>query len=168
MFQFGFKGKPGDASQNLRHQIYNEVLLDMIAGEASPLYRRLYDSGLINATFESEVMAGRDYLCSVFMGESHDPDKVAAELKAEVERLRREGLDPEAFGIAKRAAYGRYIGMFSKVEAVAGLMMLSHFYGIEMYQLPELVANLTLEDLALRLEEDFETDKSALSVVNPV
>ena len=152
IFQLGFKGTPGGAAKNLKHQVHNEILLEIIAGESSHLYRRLYDSGLINATFSYEVMAGRDYLASLYEGESRDPDAVADAIRQEVTRLRREGIDPEDFSRCKRAAYGRYIGMFAKVEAVAGLMMLAEFAGVDMYELPEWVANVTLEDLTLRLQ----------------
>lgn len=168
MFQFGFKGTPGDAKQNLQSQVLDEILLEIIAGESSPLYRRLYDQGLINATFEYEVMAGRDYIANIYMGESRDPDKVAQEICAEVERIKAEGIDPEAFERCKRASYGRYIGMFARVEAIAGLMMLAHFAGVDMYTLPDIVANATLEQLTQRLEADFQTEHSALSVILPL
>ncbi len=167
MFQFGFKGEAGDAKTNLRHQVQNEILLEIILGESSPLYRRLYDSGLINATFEYEVMGGRDYITCLCAGESRDPDAVATAVKEEIERVQREGIDPEAFAYCKTASYGRYIGMFSRVEAIAGLMMLSHFAGVNMYDLPEWVAEVTLEELTERLNKDFNTGRCALSIVSP-
>jgi len=167
IFQLGFKGTPGNAAQNLKHQVQDEILQEILVGESSPLYRQLYDKGLINATFEYEVMAGRDYLTCMYEGESRDPDAVAAAIRREVERVRREGIDPEAFARRKRAAYGRYIGMFAKVEAIAGLMMLAEFSGVDMYDLPEWVAGVTPGELKIRLEEDFDTARSALSVVSP-
>ena len=100
--------------------------------------------------------------------ESRDPDQVFAQLCSEVERLRREGIDPEAFQRCKRASYGRYIGMFGRVEAVAGLMMQTHFAGMEnMYQLVDWVADATLEELTQRLWEDFDPQRAALSVISP-
>jgi hypothetical protein len=57
--------------------------------------------------------------------------------------------------------------MFAKVEAIAGLMMLAEFAGVDMYQFPEWVANVTIEDLTLRLQQDFDPERSALSVVTP-
>ena len=89
VFQLVFKGKPGDAAKNLKSQVENEILLEIIAGESSHLYRKLYDRGLINATFSFEVMAGRDYLASLYEGESRDPDAVAEAIREEVARLRR-------------------------------------------------------------------------------
>ena len=168
IFEIGFKGTPSGAAENLKRQVLDEILLEIIAGESSPLYRQLYDEGLINSTFEYEVMGGRDYLAPLCEGESRDPDQVFARLCAEVERLRREGIDPAAFQRCKRASYGRYIGMYGRVEAVAGLMMQTYFAGVEdMYQLVDWVADATLEELTQRLEEDFDPSRAALSVISP-
>ena len=80
-----------------------------------------------------------------------------------------EGIEPEAFQRCKKAAYGRYIGMFSRVEAVAGLMLLTHFSGMEnMYELLDIVRGLTIQELEERLREDLDPQYGALSVINPV
>ena len=97
LFQLGFKGTAGDSLQNLKRQIADEILLEILCGESSTLYRQLYDSGLINGTFEYEVLAGRDYLCCMYGGESRDPKKVRDAICGEVRRLMAEGIDPEAF-----------------------------------------------------------------------
>lgn len=168
LFQIGFKGPAGNMLTNLVNQICDEVLMEIICGESSPLYRRLYDAGAINSTFEYEVLAGRDYLTVMFGGESREPDRVYSELCDEIRRVMREGIDPEAFARCKKAAYGRYIGMFSRVEAVAGLLVLTHFCGMSnMYDLLKIVGGLTIEQLEVRLMEDFDPQYGALSVVSP-
>ena len=168
LFQLGFKGEAGDSLTNLRRQVADEILLEILCGESSPLYRRLYDSGLINGTFEYEVLAGRDYLCCMYGGESREPKKVREAICQEAQRMAAEGIDPDAFRRCKKATYGRYIGMFSRVESVASLMMGSYFAGLEnMYELLDWVRNLTLPELEQRLREDLDPRYSALSVVNP-
>ncbi len=169
LFQMGFKGPAGDSRENLRRQVADEILLEVLCGESSPLYRTLYDSGLINGTFEYEVLAGRDYLCCMYGGESREPKKVYEAICQEAKRMAAEGIDPEAFRRCKKATYGRYIGMFSRVDSVASLMVLCHFAGLDsMYDLLDMAKELTLEDLETRLREDMDPRYSALSVVNPV
>ena len=169
LFQFGFKGVSSGVTGNFKNQILDEMLCELIAGEASPLYRRLYDGGLINATFGSEIMAGRDYMCAIFSGESRRPERVAEELKAEIERLGREGIDPEMFELVRRATYGRYLGMYGRTESVAGLMSAAYFAGVDdIYSLLDVVADATTEQLAERLGRAFNTGRCALSIVRPV
>jgi predicted Zn-dependent peptidase len=165
LFHIGFKADPGSEVENVRDQIMDEILIDIIGGEASPLYRRLYDEGLINAEFTGEAMSARDYSFTVFAGESRDPARVRDEIVAEITRIKAEGVDPAAFARCKKAAYGGYIGLFGKVESVASLMMSAHFAGVEVYKVLEIVAALTLEDITARLQKSFDVTRCALSVV---
>lgn len=165
LFQIGFKGKAGTEEENVRGQVIDELLLDIIAGEASPLYRRLYDDGLINQTFAGEAMASRDYSVTMFAGESREPDKVFDEVKKEITKIRSDGIDGGDFDCAKKAVYGRYMGMYGKVESVAGLMVATHFADLPMYSLIDFVAELTLQDAEARLPVSFDVSKSAISII---
>ena len=107
LFQIGFKAVPKSKEENLINQVYDEILLDTIAGEHTALYRSMYDEGIINSTFVGEVMAGRDFAVTLFEGESRDPDKVYEALCGEIRRMQREGIDRDAFERSRRAIYGR-------------------------------------------------------------
>lgn len=166
LFQIGFKGKAGTEAENIHGQVMDEVLLEIIAGEASSLYRRLYDDGLINQTFGSESMASRDYALTMFAGESRDPDKVFAEIKKEIAAIAKNGIADQDFSMAKKAVYGRYIGMYGKVDALAGLMLAAYFADdISAYSLLDMVADLTKSELESRLPVAFDVNKSAISIV---
>ena len=105
----------------------------------------------------------------MYGGESREPKKVFEAVCGEASRLMAEGIEPEAFQRCKKAAYGRYIGMFSRVEAVAGLMLLTHFSGMDnMYELLDIVRGLTIQELEERLREDLDPQYGSLSVINPV
>lgn len=165
LFQYGFKGVDEGYGGNILAQVTGEIVCDIIAGESSRLYRRLYDEGLINATFGSETMAGRGYLATVFSGESRNPRLVADEIAKEIERLGQEGISPEDFARAKKACYGRYIGIYSSVEAMAGMMLLAELADIGVYQPLDLLEQLTLNDAQAYLRENLDCRYSALSVV---
>ena len=168
LFTMGFKELAGDKRENARNQVLDEILVDIIAGDASPLYRRLYDAGLINSTFGTEVFGGRDYLSTLFSGESRDPDRVYDEICKEVERLQREGIPAEAFERCRKATYGRYIRMLNRVDDVANALVQSHFCEFTIYELIDLIADCTAETLNKRLCENFAREHSALSVIQPV
>ncbi len=165
LFQIGFKGDAGTEKENLWGKIADEVLLDIIAGDSTPLYRRLYDAGLINATFEGEAMASRDFSLTIFAGESRDPAAVRDALTAEIARLQKEGIDPAVFSRVKKAVYGRYMGMYGRADALAGLLVTAHFSGVDAYRVLEMLAGLTAEQLSARLPVSFNTQRCALSVV---
>ncbi|GAA6514515.1 pitrilysin family protein [Merdimmobilis hominis] len=165
LFQIGFKAVPKSKEENLINQVYDEILLDTIAGEHTTLYRSMYDEGIINSTFVGEVMAGRDFAVTLFEGESRDPDKVYEALCGEIRRMQREGIDWDAFERSRRAIYGRYLGMYARVDSVASLMLTTQFGGADMYTVLEAAAGATYEMLTARLLEAFDPERSALSVV---
>ncbi len=146
-----------------------EILLELMASDASPLFRRLLDAGLVNeSSFGYEYFEGPGYASIIFSGESKDPDRVAEEIRAEADRLRREGIDREAFQRAKKALYGRNIAALNSVDNIANSMASFAFAGRELYTYIDDLANATLESVQKRLEEQLDPAYSALSVVYPV
>lgn len=168
IFNIGFKAAPGGYADNIRASILDEMLLEAVAGDFTPLYRKLYDSSLINQTFYNACMASRDYICSTFCGESKDPKKVYELLCSEIDRISRNGIDRGIFNIAKATIYGRYIDAFDTAEGVASLMMNGAFCSIPMYEMVDIAADVTLDKLNSRIRESLRTDRSALSVINPM
>ena len=168
MFALGLKVCPADPKTNAANSIVNEIVNEVLAGDASPLYRRLYDSGLINATFDSETDCGKDFSTVIFSGESKDPDRVAREILQEIERIQKEGIDPAAFEWGKKAVYGRYIRMLNRPDSIANAMVGAHFSGLGLYDLLEIAANATQEQAQQRLTEDYRTENASLSVISPL
>lgn len=168
MFALGLKVCPADPKTNAANSIVNEIVNEVLAGDASPLYRRLYDSGLINATFDSETDCGKDFSTVIFSGESKDPDRVAREILQEIERIQKEGIDPAAFERGKKAVYGRYIRMLNRPDSIANAMVGAHFSGLGLYDLLEIAANATQEQAQQRLTEDYRTENASLSVISPL
>lgn len=168
IFQIGLKAAPSTPDENMKTQVIDELLLDIIAGESSAFYSNLYKQGFINATFSTEAFAGRDYVANLFAGESRDPYRVYDSILNEINRLKTNGIDPERFETCKRALYGRYFGMFARVESVASIMMSCHFAHMDPYELLEIAATVTLEQAQQRLQTAFDTKNSAISVVLPM
>ncbi len=165
MFYIGFKSPDAGIKGNFTNMLYDEMLLDIVAGETTALYKELYNEGLINSGIIGETMPGRDYLCSMISGESRDPDEVYARICKEFDRVKAEGIDEQTFQRVKKSTYGRYLGLFSRPDSLASAMTNCYFAGLGVYDLVELVAGTTREKLQQRLQEDFSTENSSLSIV---
>ena len=166
LFQIGFKGHPLEGKEELRQELMDEILLEAIYGEISPFYRRLYQQGLINSSFESEVFSGRGYYALLFAGESRQPQEVQKQLLAELDRY-PQGISQEAFRRCKRQIYGRLIQGFNSVEDTASAMINAAFAGVGLFDAMELLGQLTLEEVNARLPEIFRPDRCALSIIDP-
>ena len=64
MFCFGYKQKIESPYRRLKSKVCVELLLEIICGEASPLYKRLMDEGLINDEFDFEYFSIRNIIRS--------------------------------------------------------------------------------------------------------
>lgn len=167
LFNIGFKGKALSGKEEVKASVETEMLLELLAGEASPLYKQLYDESLINSTFGTEVFTGRDYFAAIFEGESRNPMEVFARIKAEIQRVQMEGLDKAEFDSCKKATYGKYLRGFNNVESVANGLVVSYFNGVSLYDSIEAVAAITFEDISARLGQGFNIDHAAISIVEP-
>ena len=167
LFEIGFKEKP-DQSDCLKGQIMNEMLLEMIFGESTEFYQRLYNEGIINSTFTTEVMAGEGYLINILGGEAPNVQRVYDEICDEIERIRKEGLSRELFDGVKKSFYGARVSKMSVVERVATDMLSSYFDGYDAFDSIECVKSIEFEDLEKRFKTQLNQERSSISIVSPM
>ena len=109
-FLTGFKCTPApEGEAYLRMSAIGDMACDILLGDSSPLYLRLYDQGLINTSFGGafEMMPGVAYLYAG--GDSRDARTVAGEIYREAERLAAEGIDEDFYQQVRRAAFGEQL-----------------------------------------------------------
>lgn len=169
LFYYAWKETPVDECDMPKVSIAYDILLDIIAGDCSPLYRRLYDEGLIDTGFDNETFMGRGYAACIFGGYSKDPDCVKAMLDEEIERYKREGIDKESFERARKSVYGAVVGGFDSADEIASTMLSAYFCAeSDAYIELDAVSELTVSDVQKLLENGFDPQCSVLSVIDPM
>ena len=163
----GFKERPRPAAERLRWEIMADLLGELLIGDITPLYRRLYDEGLVNSGFSTDVFIGEGYFCILFSGETRDPGAVRAALLDEIARLRREGIRQEDFELCRNLLYGEAVGGFESAESVAGALASLALRGEDLFAELELLATLTVEDLEGALKELLDEGRSATVLLRP-
>ena len=164
IFQLGFKeAVSGPLSE--KQLAASNVLMTMIFGESSPLYRMLEESKLINNSFGFEHMESDTYSCVFVGGESRDPDKASALIKDYIANALEKGLDEGDFELALKSTYGEAVSSFNSIEGIASIIGSMHFCGREVYKYLEELSKLTLNDVFERFKEQISLDKCALSVI---
>ena len=165
-FCYGFKQKITTPHRSLKTKVCMSILLEIICGEASPLYARLIREGLINDEFASEYFCGRGYATMIFEGESTNPQKVAEEINAEIERIRKNGIDKKLFSAVKCGMYGDAVRRMSSVSGSAMSLVESAVSGHELYEEIKLLKSVTAESVVKRLDS-FSAENAVLSVIVP-
>jgi predicted Zn-dependent peptidase len=168
IFNFGFKDIPAQGKEAAEKEALTDILLEIICGDSSPLYRRLYDSGLINADFTMQYFSGRSFASTIIAGESHDPDAVMAEFLKEVALLQKDGIDRQKFETAKRATYGHLAAAYDSIENIANNLASCRFLGLSPFDTIDAIAGADYERAQERLKNHFVAERCALSVISPV
>lgn len=165
VFSFGYKEECKELTQDLRKMIEVNILLEILAGDTSELYNKMFDNGLINTSFSKEYFTGFGYEAILFDGESVNPQAVADEIKKAVASLKANGIDDEQFENARRSLYGREIMEYNDIDAIANAVISAHFNGYSVFDAMEIYKSVTKEDIEKRLENMMMEEYSALSVV---
>ncbi len=167
IFCFGIKDKCEKPIKSVKEKICSALLIELLAGEASPLYARLVKEGLINDDFSGEYFNGYGYATFVFDGESSNPKKVAEEIKKEIERLKIDGIDKKLFSAIRCGMYGNAIKSFNSVESIAMQMVDCAMFDNGLFDDIKYLKAVTAEDVFRRLLQ-IDTEKSVLSAILPL
>ena len=169
LFQFGYKEAVTSVERTESDVAAVEVLLDILASDASPLFRSLLDDELVNeSSFNYSYFEGTGFASVFFEGESKDPKRVSQRIREEILRLKSEGIDKEVFERSKRAVYGENISAMNNASSVARGIIERVFKNRELFEYIDAFSSLTLEDVRQKLEYIFDESKSSLSVILPL
>jgi len=170
MFVMGFKdNNVGYGGKKLLKKIIEtDILIKILFSKSSPLYEKLYNSGLITQSFGAEYSPQIDYGYTAIEGESKDPKKVYKIITDYIEELRKNGILEEDFQRAKKVVWGKYIRSYNDIEDFAHTFLTDSFMDINYLDYYEVYKDVSFEDVKNRFMEHFDKDYSALSVVSPV
>ena len=167
-FLVGFKCPPqhGGEEQH-RFTAIGELACDVLMGESSPLYARLYAEGLINGSFGAafDLLPGASYVYAG--GDSKDPPAVAEAILAEARRLVSQGVDGDYYRRVVNANFGAALKALNSFESIAVSMAEGCFQGYDPYRFPEVYDSITVEDVLDFLRRNMTRDHMALSVITP-
>ena len=167
-FLMGFKCAPqGDGPEQMRATAIGELACDLMMGESSPLYARLYSQGLINGSFGAsyDILPGASYVYAG--GDSKDPHAVAQAILAEARRLTAEGLDEAYYRRIVNANFGAALRALNSFEHICISQAQSFFQGCDFLRFPEVYDSLTREDAQAMIARWVTPERTALSVVRP-
>ena len=167
-FLAGFKCRPAQEGEDyMRLSLIGDMACDILLGDSSPLYLRLYDEGLINTSFGGsfEMMPGIAYLYAG--GDSKDARTVVAEIQKEAKRLVAEGIDEDFYQRVRRASFGSNLRGLNSFENIAVSLSEGYFHGYDPLRFPQVFDSITKEDVAEFLRRNVTEERCVLSEIVP-
>lgn len=166
IFQLGWKGDAQiNGEDRLRQELVGGLALEVLLGNSSPLYARLYREGLINQEFgySYESSFGCAFLAAD--GESKAPEAVCAAVAAEAARIGREGVDPALWERVKKGVYGNRVRGLNSFENLCVGQAQAFFTGYDFLRFADIFDAITKEEAEELIASWVTGERTALSVV---
>lgn len=170
MFMIGFKEKETGVcgKELLKKQVVTQILMRLLFGSSSEFYMKLYEQGLIDGSFGTDIEFEKSYGFSSLSGESNEPRKVFELVLEHIEKVKKAGLNADDAERAKRVLIGKNLKDYNSVEKIGNDFIRSFMDGFNPLDCNDVIESVTMEDLKKRLDEHFVEEGVVLSVVEPL
>ncbi|WP_019425052.1 EF-P 5-aminopentanol modification-associated protein YfmH [Paenibacillus sp. OSY-SE] len=164
---FGCKEpRPGlEGRALLEYEIATRVMMDLLLGSSSPLNQILYEEGLTTDSFGSEFNCSPDYAFSIMGGETKEPDRLVQRVQELIEQAKQKGFEMASFERIRNKAIGSYLRMLNSPEAIANEFTKFKFRDTDLFDIISVYESLKLEQVHQRLQEHFDWNRLAVSIV---
>jgi len=168
MFSLLFKcPHPGLGEQGIRREILAELACEILFGESSELYQKLYEEGIIDTSFGGgfEVIDG----CAMLMisGDSDTPETVRDTIIAQAAKIAREGVPHQDYARMLRCALGSRIKGLDNFDGTCFRLCAYHLSEFDYFDFPRIYESITPEEICGFLGEFVREENCALSVIYP-
>ena len=165
LFTIGIKDNPKNQEEIVKKHIAIEIIMNLILGRSSNLYKKLYDEGIISGQPSLDYEFGQTYSHVLITGQSTDPEKVYQEFKMKVKQLKEQGIDKQDFERIKKLIYGGYVKEYNDIQDISRMFLADYFKGINSFDYLEEIDGINIKYLSQILTDIFKEEKMILSVV---
>lgn len=165
MFAAGFP-IPDLAFGDGKTEIAAELAMELLTGESSSLYQRMYESGLIDDGFSAGFDGVRNKAMLSVSGESADPAAVLRLVCAEASGMVKQGVDAADLDRLKKSMIGRRIRELDSFAGTCTRLCDAHFDGVDCFRFPDTIDSISEADIISLLQYITE-DRLILVVIEP-
>ncbi|MFY9214419.1 MAG: pitrilysin family protein [Tissierellaceae bacterium] len=170
MFYMGFKdadtGYKG--RKMIKKDIVTNIILDMLFGESTEFYNKLYEEGLIDTSFGAFYTCKESYGHSLLVGQSNEPETLHNRILDRIKLPADEVLKEDDFIRIKRKELGNFIMGMNSIEFIANNFTDLFFSGFMITDYLELLKEIKYDDIIRRFNSHFKEENLSLSIIRPL
>jgi len=168
VFMIGFKdiNIAKTSEEKIKRHIAIEILLNMLCGKSSKLYKKMYEEGILLAQPDLDYEFTDLYAHILISGQANEPEKLQEELNKTINEY-KNNFDEEHFERIKKKVYGDYVAEYNNVADIARIFLADYFKGINSFDYIEQYNTVTVEYTKQILNEIFDENNEVMSVVKP-
>ena len=165
IYTIGIKDKRTPDDSIVKKHIAIEILLNLLFGRSSKLYKDLYDEGIIYERPSLDYEFTKIYAHILLTGQANEPKKVFERFKKAAEELKTNGINRDDFSRIKKLVYGLYVREYNEVSDISRMFLADYFKGVNSFEYLEEIDAITVEYVEQILKDVFKQEKMVLSVV---
>lgn len=159
--------KFAEGSTLIKEEWTKNFLLTYLFGPQSKNYMRLMEKGLITNQFNFEYMEERSFGFGIVGGQSQKPEQLKEELLDILLNVRSESFDKRAFDLLLRKQQGQFYMAFHSLDWVANQAIRYALAGASLFDIPEQIQGLTVENLIETAEKWLVSENIASFMIVP-
>lgn len=134
--------------QRLKYKVALQILLELLFGESSLDYQRLYDKGIIDNSFEYEIQLEEEFHFIYLTLNTNKVELASKEIKnILLNASKKLSQQKDIFEIMKKEFIGRYIKGMNSNENIADQFDKWLFGNKTLFDAPKMIEKLKLSDL---------------------
>ena len=165
LFAIGIKDVPAEQKEKVKKHISIEILLNMLVGASSELYKKLYDMGNCYSVPSIEYEFDKTYAHILITGQSNNPEELYKMFKQQVTKFIDAGINEQDFERTRKMIYGEYVKEYNDVTDISRMFLADYFKGINSFDYLEEINTINVEYLNQVLKDVFNEKNMILSVV---
>ena len=165
LFTIGIKDEIADTKERVRKHIAVEILLNMIIGKSSKLYKELYEEGILFVTPSLDYEFAKGYAHILITGQSLEPEKIYDRFKQRIAEMKNTPIDENEFNRIKKRIYGGYVKEYNDTADIARMFLADFFKEINSFDYLEEMTTINEQYVEQVLKEVFNEEKMVISVI---
>ena len=165
LYTIGIKDVVPDTEIKVKKHIAIEILLNILIGASSDLYKQLYEMGNSYSMTSIEYEFDKTYAHVLITGQSNDPEKLFEMFKQKLKEIKENGINEDEFERTKKMIYGEYVKEYNDIVDISRMFLSDYFKGINSFEYIEEINTIYIEFVEQVLKDVFNEQKMVLSVV---
>lgn len=165
IFMVGIKDKIVDVSEKIKRHMAMDIIMNILIGNSSRLYKELYDKQILTVDPELEYEFSKQYAHALIGGQSKNPQQVNEMLISEIQKMKNDGINEEDFKRIKRKIYGEFVTEFNDVGSISRMFLSDTIKEVNSFDYVEKFDEVTLEYVTEVFNETFNEENMVLSVI---
>ena len=149
----------------VKKHIAIEILLNLIIGKSSELYKTLYEEGNIMDEPDKSYEFSKQYAHVIISSQTKEPKIFVEKIKNQIEKYKNDGIPQDDFDRIRKKIYGEYVMEYNQIANIARMFLADYMKGINSFDYLEDFEQVTKSYTQQILNDVFKEENIASAVI---